>query len=47
MDVNKLCMGCMQEKNEIYGACPYCGYDNQNDKNKDGQLPVYTLLNNT
>ena len=26
MDINKLCMGCMKEVEQVSGFCPYCGY---------------------
>ncbi len=44
MNINNLCMGCMQEKSEQGGTCPYCGYDENRHGNKAHQLPIWTIL---
>ena len=31
MDVNKLCFGCMKEKENPGQRCPYCGFEFQTD----------------
>ena len=27
MDLKKICLGCMREKPQASGKCPYCGFD--------------------
>ena len=40
MDYEKMCMGCMREKNGQDQKCPYCGFDE-----KQFVAPAYSLVN--
>lgn len=45
MDIKKICIYCMQEKNEADGVCPHCGKDNNHYKRDPQHLPPMTPLN--
>lgn len=47
MNIDHLCMGCMQEKPSVHIKCPYCGYDDTVSNNKKGQLPIWTFMRNS
>ena len=40
MDYEKMCMGCMRERENAEGPCPYCGFDE-----KQFVAPAYSLVN--
>ena len=47
MDINKLCYGCMREKENIDEICPYCGFNRFSyEKTRSTRaLPLGTILN--
>ena len=47
MDIDRLCYGCMREKENTDEACPYCGFDNASyEKSRSTRaLPLGTILN--
>lgn len=45
MDLQNLCMGCMEEKNEHY-RCLKCGYDENSNTELSHYLPPRTVLQN-
>ena len=44
MDINRLCIGCMREKAEGQKICPHCGFDPDQYKLPQYELPPYTIL---
>ncbi len=44
MNINNLCMGCMKEKPNVGGACPYCGFDEVRHEVALHHLPLRTIL---
>ena len=44
MDVEKLCPGCMRERQSMEGPCPFCGYDASAAQVEAHQLPPGTIL---
>lgn len=44
MNLNNLCMGCMNEKSVQGGRCPYCGFDDSVQNNPRNMLPLWTIL---
>ncbi len=44
MDFNRLCPGCMRERNNMAGKCPYCGYLAAEKPDNPKCLPVNTIL---
>ena len=44
MNINNLCLGCMEEKPQANSMCPFCGFD-YTKRNADDQLPMGTILN--
>lgn len=45
MEIKKICIHCMREKNQIGGVCPYCGNENESYKPEPHYLPPMTPLN--
>lgn len=45
MDFKKICYNCMKEKPQATGACPYCGFVNEDYKYPSNQLAPLTPLN--
>ena len=45
MDFKKICYNCMQEKKDIGGKCPHCGFINEDYHCPENQLPPMTPLN--
>lgn len=45
VDPNHLCMGCMQELNNVLEPCPRCGFNLQTYQRPKNSLPLYEILN--
>lgn len=45
MDIDKLCYGCMQMKDDTQGACPHCGFDQEKYNLEPRWLPHGTIIN--
>lgn len=44
MDINRLCLSCMREKNAQGVPCPFCGFDENKTPNPQGMLPLWSVL---
>lgn len=44
-DINKICLGCMREREDEKGPCPYCGFDLKNYSGNSRWLPPGHILN--
>lgn len=45
IDIDRICLGCMQEKPTAEGECPYCGFDVQKYEHESRWLPLMHILN--
>ena len=44
MDLKKICLGCMREKPQASGKCPYCGFDTKTYEYNNRWLPLEHIL---
>ena len=44
MDLKKICLGCMREKLQASGKCPYCGFDTKTYEYNNRWLPLEHIL---
>ena len=45
MELEKLCLGCMKEKDDANAVCKHCGFDRNNYQINQHWLPLNTILN--
>ena len=45
IDIDRICLGCMQEKPTAGGECPYCGFDVETYEHETRWLPLMHILN--